>query len=224
MISTKQPVPDSLLGKKTNNQDNYKPLFANLDQLEDNIIPERDEYSVPTEDRADIDNRKAIHTDQDRYELFVKVKNDKKFALKGESSKLNSCARSRSMTNIQFNKTRISGQYPSINVMSDINNNESVDGDYVRNKKQNFSTDKSEDVKEIKESKTSKVIKSQNQIYSKLGVHSPQKFPDAIKNFYENVVTQNDNENALKLRQSNSQKVTQNASKYITTDTFYKNN
>lgn len=33
----------------------------------------------------------------------MKIKNSKKFALLGESSKLNSCARSRSMTNILFN-------------------------------------------------------------------------------------------------------------------------
>lgn len=67
MISTKQPVPDSLLGKNTN-KDTFKPLF-NLDQLEDKIILERDELSVPTDDRADIDNRHAIHTHQDKQEL-----------------------------------------------------------------------------------------------------------------------------------------------------------
>lgn len=68
MVATKQPVPDSLLGRNTTNKDNFKPMF-DFDRLEDNIISERDEQSIPTEDRADIDNRNNIHTDQDRYEL-----------------------------------------------------------------------------------------------------------------------------------------------------------
>lgn len=50
-------------------------------------------------------------------------------------------------------------------------------------------TDRNRDIQNKIENK-SKVIKSFNQIYNKLGVHSPYKFPEAIKNFYENAVTQ----------------------------------
>lgn len=106
MIVTKQPIPNNLQGRVVKDNSNFKPLFPNLDgeQFQDDNIPviqERDELSsFPSEDRVDIDNRKVINCNMDRQEPFVKIKNNKKLALLGESSKLNSCARSRSMTNI----------------------------------------------------------------------------------------------------------------------------
>jgi len=133
MTVSKEYVPANLLGKSVS-KSSFKPLFEK-DENENIIYEEGDDgvvSSLPTEDRVDIDNRNVINNDQDRYEPFVKVRNDKKFALIGESSKLNSCARSRSMTNIYFNKTKQSHYERDAHFNQNENTEDSIE---IENKK-----------------------------------------------------------------------------------------
>lgn len=60
---------------------------------------------------------------------------------------------------------------------------DSLDMDTIHTGKQELNSNDRNMQKKIMNEKKSKIIKSYNQIQSKLGVHSPYKFPDAIKNF-----------------------------------------